>query len=189
MSEVLKKQNAISIEVVEQKIYFVRGQKVMLDSDLAELYQVLTRHLNKAVKRNFDRFPGDFMFQLTSEEAELLRFQIGTSKLRSQIVTSKERRGGRRSLPYAFTEHGVAMLSSVLNSKRAVQVNIVIIRAFIKLREILATHKDLARRLDDLERKYSEHDDELKAVFDAIRKLLSTPAPTKRRIGFTTERQ
>ena len=175
--------------MVEQRIYFLRGQKIMLDSDLAELYGVDTKALNRAAKRNLDRFPDDFMFQVSSQDDESLRRQIGAAKLRSQIVTSNERRGGRRSLPYAFTEHGVAMLSSVLNSKRAVQVNIVIIRAFIKLREILATHKDLARRLDDLERKYSEHDDELKAVFDAIRKLLSTPAPTKRRIGFTTERQ
>jgi phage regulator Rha-like protein len=115
------------------------------------------------------------MFRLTAEE---------TKNLRSQIATSNHGHGGRRYLPYVFSEHGVAMLSSVLNSKRAVQMNIAIIRAFIKLREVLATHKDLARKIDDLEVKYQEHDHELKAVFDAIRKLISTPAPTKRRIGF-----
>lgn len=182
-----KKPTAVPTEVVERKIYVMRGQKVLLDSDLAELYQVETKALNQAVKRNVDRFPDDFMFQLSSEEAESLRSQIATSSLKSQFVTSKEHRGGRRSLPYAFTEHGVAMLSSVLNSKRAVHVNIVIIRAFIKLREILATHKDLARRLDNLERKYSEHDDELKTVFDAIRELLSPDSPPQRRIGFTAK--
>jgi hypothetical protein len=115
------------------------------------------------------------IFRLTAEE---------TKNLRSQIATSNDGHGGRRYTPYMFSEHGVAMLSSVLNSKRAVHMNIAIIRAFIKLREVLATHKDLARKIDDLEVKYQEHDHELKAVFDAIRKLISTPAPTKRRIGF-----
>ena len=115
------------------------------------------------------------MFRVAPEEIESLRFQIGTSS---------DGHGGRRYLPYVFTEHGVAMLSSVLNSKRAVQMNIVIVRAFIKLREVLSTHKDLARRIESLELKYQEHDHELKAVFDAIRKLISTPAPTKRKIGF-----
>jgi phage regulator Rha-like protein len=147
----------------------------MLDSDLADLYQVLTKNLNKAVMRNLDRFPEDFMFQLTNEEVEALRFQIGTSN---------EGRGGRRYLPYAFTEQGVAMLSSVLNSKRAVQVNIIIMRAFVKLREVMATHKDLAHKIEALERKYKEHDEELQVVFKAIRKLLEPPAPPKRRIGF-----
>ena len=134
----------VPVEVIERRIYLIRGLKVMIDADLAALYQVLTKNLNKAVARNKERFPEDFMFQLTKEEAESLRFQIGTSN------TS---RGGRRYLPYVFSEHGVAMLSSVLNSKRAVQMNIVIIRAFIKLREVLATQKDLARKIDDLELK------------------------------------
>jgi phage regulator Rha-like protein len=168
-------QPPVSVERIERKIYFIRDQKVMLDSDLAQLYQVQTKNLNKAVKRNLDRFPEDFMFRITPEEIESLRFQIGTSN------TSQ---GGRRYLPYVFSEHGVAMLSSVLNSKRAVQVNIVIVRTFIKLREVLSTHKDLARRIDDLDLKYQEHDQELKVVFDAIRKLISTPEPSKRKIGF-----
>jgi hypothetical protein len=183
---VAKKQIAVATELVEQRIYFISGQKVMLDGDLAELYQVPTGSLNQAVKRNLDRFPNDFVFQLTAEEAESLRSQIATS-LRSQFVISNEGRGGRRYLPYAFTEHGVAMLSSVLNSKRAVQVNIVIIRTFIKLRQILSEHKDLAHRLESVERKYRVHDDELKAVFDAIRKLLTAPTPSRRRIGFAPD--
>ncbi len=164
------------VEVVERKIYFIRGQKVMRDSDLAHLYQVQTKALNLAVKRNVTRFPDDFMFQLTKEEDESLRFQS---------ETSNRGRGGRRYLPYVFTEHGVAMLSSVLGSERAVQMNIVVIRAFIKLREILATHHDLAQRLENLERKYEGHDNELGAVFEALRKLVSTPDPTKRQIRFS----
>src|SRR5580700_5344070 len=123
----------VPVELVERRIYLVRGQKVMVDADLAELYQVETFNLNKAVKRNLDRFPVDFMFQLTSKEAESLRFQIGMSKPGG--------RGGRRYLAYAFTELGVAMLSSVLNSKRAVHMNIVIMRTFVRLRELLATHQ------------------------------------------------
>jgi len=134
-------QALIPREIIEQKIYFIRGQKVMLDSDLARLYEVATFNLNKAVKRNLDRFPQDFMFQLSAKEFESLRFHFGISK---------PGRGGRRYPPYAFTEQGVAMLSSVLNSKRAVQVNIEIMRAFVRLREILSTHKDLARKLEEL---------------------------------------
>src|SRR5437667_11920151 len=140
------------VELVERRIYFIRGQKVMMDSELAELYQVPTKSLNLAIKRKTQRFPDDFMFRLTKTEADSLRFQN---------ETSNTGRGGRRYLPYVFTEHGVAMLSSVLNSERAVQVNIVIIRAFIKLREILATHRELAQRLENLERKYEAHDNEL----------------------------
>jgi len=145
----------------------------MLDSDLAELYGVETSNLNKAVKRNIDRFPTDFMFQLSKQEAERLRFQDGTSNTG---------RGGRRYRPYVFTEQGVAMLSSVLRSKQAVQVNIAIMRTFVRLREMLASHKKLARKLEELERKY---DAQFKVVFDAIRQLMvpSTPAQ-KRRIGF-----
>lgn len=144
----------------------------MLDSDLAELYGVRTEVLNQAVKRNRRRFPEDFMFQLARREAEFLR---------SQIVISKLGRGGRRYLPYAFTEQGVAMLSGVLQSERAVQVNIAIMRAFVRLRRILAAHKGLARKLEELERRY---DAQFKAVFDAIRQLMAPPEKSRRRIGF-----
>jgi hypothetical protein len=168
-------RQSVPIELVEREIYFIRGQKVMRDSDLASLYQVQTKVLNLAVKRNATRFPDDFMFQLTKEEADSLRFQI---------ETPKPGRGGRRYLPYVFTEHGVAMLSSVLGSERAVQMNIVIVRAFIKLGEILASNEELAKKLEHLERKYEEHDNELTAVFEAIRNLISAPEPPKRRIGF-----
>jgi hypothetical protein len=148
----------------------------MLDSDLAGLYQVETKNLNKAVKRNLERFPEDFMWQLTNEEVDSLRLQIGTSNVG---------RGGRRYLPYVFTEQGVAMLSSVLKSKRAVQVNILIMRAFVKLREVMATHKELAHKIEALERKYQTHDKELQVVFEAIKKLLEPPPiPPKRPIGF-----
>lgn len=148
----------------------------MLDADLAELYGVETKMLVRAVKRNVDRFPSDFMIQLNKEEFENLRFHFGTSS----------RWGGRRYLPYAFTEQGVAMLSSVLNSKRAVQVNIAIMRAFVKLREILATHKDLARKLNEMEEKY---DAQFKVVFDAIRQLMIPPEPKRKKIGFLPEKE
>jgi phage regulator Rha-like protein len=147
----------------------------MLDADLAEIYQVLTKNLNRAVRRNANRFPPDFMFRLTEEEVGSLRFQIGTSKAG---------RGGRRYLPYAFTEHGVAMLSSVLSSKRAVQMNIVIIRAFIKLREILASNRDLARRLDQVEIRLGQHGSAITLVVEEIKKLKQPPTTPKRRIGF-----
>jgi phage regulator Rha-like protein len=143
---------------------------------LAKLYGVTTFNLNKAVKRNIDRFPEDFMFQLTTDEAGALRFQIGMSK--------PGRRGGRRYFPYAFTEQGVAMLSSVLRSKRAVQVNIEIMRAFVRLRQILSSHKELARKLEELERKIGAHDEQIQAVFQAIRQLMTPPEPKKRKIGF-----
>jgi hypothetical protein len=160
---------------IETHIFMIRGQKVMVDSDLADLYRVPTKVFNQAVKRNLKRFPKDFVFRLTAKEIRILR---------SQIVTSSW--GGRRTLPYAFTEQGVAMLSSVLNSERAVQVNIAIMRAFVKLREILATHRDLAEKIAELERKYRQHDDKIQAVFDAIRELLEPPQVSpKRRIGFT----
>ncbi len=166
-------ETIVPVEVIERKIYLIRSQKVMLDSDLAELYEVETFNLNKAVKRNIDRFPLDFMFQLTKEESNSLRFQIGMSKTTS--------RGGRRYLPYAITEQGVAMLSSVLNSKRAVQVNMAIMRTFVRLREMTASNKELAKRFDDLEKKY---DAQFKVVFDAIRQLMMLPEPKKRKIGF-----
>lgn len=170
---------AIPPERVERRILLIRGQKVMLDSDLAELYGVETKAFNRGVRRNLSRFPQDFMFQLTAEEFEGLRFHFGTSSLRSQIGTSK--RGGRRYRPLAFTEQGVAMLSSVLRSGRAVQVNIAIMRAFVKLREMLASNRDLARRLDDMEKKY---DAQFRVVFDAIRELMKPPEKPRRRIGF-----
>ena len=160
---------------IERAILLIRGHKVLLDSDLATLYGVPTKVLNQAVRRNVGRFPDDFMFQLTAEEA---------TALRSQIVTLK-RGQHRKYRPYAFTEQGVAMLSSVLNSERAIEVNIAIMRAFVRLREILASHKDLARKLEDLERKLGEHDEKFQVVFEAIRQLMAPPPEPKRgRIGF-----
>jgi hypothetical protein len=162
----------ILVEQIESIILLIRGQKVILDADLAGLYEVETKTLNKAVKRHLDRFPKDFMFQLTTEEAENLRFQIGTSR---------RTHGGRRYLPYAFTEQGVAMLSGILNSTRAVQVNIEIMRAFVRLRQMLSTHKELERKLITLEKKY---DEQFKVIFDAIRALMATPEKPRKKIGF-----
>lgn len=163
----------IRAEMIESRIVLLRGQKVMLDADLAKLYGVETRVLVQAVNRNRNRFPEDFMFQLSKEEFGVLR---------SRFVISNTGRGGRRYLPYALTEQGVAMLSSVLRSQRAVQVNIEIMRAFVRLREMVTTHKDLDRKLKALEKKY---DAQFKVVFDAIRELMEPP-PTrpKRQIGF-----
>ena len=161
---------------IEQKIYVIRGRKVMLDLDLAGLYGVLTKNLNKAVGRNRGRFPIDFMFRLTSEEARSLRFQFGTSK---------KGRGGRRYLPYAFTQEGVAMLSGILNSSRAIQANILIMRTFTKIREMVATNELIRQKIEELERKYEKHDKQFKIVFEAIRELLGTPkVPKKKSIGF-----
>ena len=162
------------IERIDRAILMIRGHKVMLDADLASLYGVEAKVLNQAVKRNVERFPADFMFQLTAEEVD---------RLRSQFVTSSSW-GGRRYLPYVFTEQGVAMLSSVLHSERAAQVNVEIMRTFVRLREILSSHTDLARKLATLERKY---DARFKAVFDAIRALMAAPVTTKRKIGFRSE--
>jgi hypothetical protein len=164
----------IPIELIEQKIYVIRGLKVMLDSDLAHLYRVPTFRLNEAVKRNKGRFPDDFMFQLTQVEADFLRSQFAMSK----------GRGGRRTLPYAFTEHGVVMLSSVLNSDRAMQMNILIVRAFVKLRQMLATHKDLARKIKDLEGQQKEHGEQLAEVYSVVKQLIDPPPKPQRRIGF-----
>src|ERR1039457_5135663 len=171
----------LPVQLIERRIYAIRGQNVMLSPDLADLYQVEPRALVQAVKRNFDRFPEDFMFQLTKEE---------DANLKSQIVTSSWG-GARRATPYAFTEQGVAMLSSVLHSQRAVQVNIAIIRVFVKSSEILASHTDLLRRVDELEHRQSAQGLKVDQVFAAIKKLIEAPPPTpasKRRIGFTTER-
>jgi len=165
------KSDALAVQV-ERRILLIRGQKVMLDADLAKLYGVPTKSLNLAVKRNDERFPEDFMFQLTGDEAAGLRFHF---------ETSKSGRGGRRYRPYAFTEQGVAMLSSVLRSLRAVQVNIAIMRTFVRLREMLLSHADLARKLAALENKY---DAQFKVVFDAIRELMQPSTPPRREIGF-----
>ncbi|NTV32071.1 MAG: ORF6N domain-containing protein [Deltaproteobacteria bacterium] len=165
------KQLPIPAERIEKAIVLVREQKVMLDRDLAELYGVTTGNLNKAVKRNLDRFPPDFMFQLKQEEYESLRFQFGILKK------------GQHSkyLPYAFTEQGVAMLSSVLRSKRAVHVNIEIMRAFVRLRQFLSAHKELKQKLEEMEMKY---DEQFQVVFEAIRQLMTPPDPPRKRIGF-----
>src|ERR1700722_18863890 len=161
---------------IERRIYFVRSQKVIIDDDLAVLYRVPTKVFNQAVRRNLMRFPADFMFQLTSDETE---------NLRSQFVTSSW--GGRRYLPFVFTEQGVAMLSSVLKSDRAIQVNIAIMRAFVKLRELLATHPDLAGRLEELEKRFQKHDGQIREVFNAIRALLASNTSSKRRTGFPVQ--
>ena len=171
----------IPVEVVQEKIYLIRGQKVMIDSDLAMLYRVETFNLNKAVKRNIERFPKDFMFHLTKEEADSLRFQIGMSKTSG--------RGGRRYLPYVFTEQGVAMLSSVLKSKRAIQVNIAIVRTFVKLREILSSHKKLAYKLQDLEKKIEKQDEKIYTIFEAINSLMAPSEKKQRKIGFKREKE
>ena len=169
------KKTPLSHEVLEPLIFLIRGHRVMLDSDLARLYEVGTKTLNQAVNRNRDRFPEDFMFQLNPAEA---------ARLRSQFVTLKTGRGRHRKyLPYCFTEQGVAMLSSVLRSRRAVLVNIEIMRAFVRLRHLLASNAELARKLAALEKKY---DAQFKAVFDAIRGLMTPPEPKRRPIGFVT---
>ncbi len=172
-----KKATLTSQTQIENAIVLLRGEKVLLDSDLAGLYGVTTKALNQAVKRNLSRFPDDFMFRLSAKETRLLN--------RSQTVTGSQKHRDPRYPPYAFTEQGVAMLSSVLRSKRAVQVNVEIMRAFVRLRKILAANADLARRLDELERRLGEHDEQFIHVIRAIRQLMETPAATKRRpIGF-----
>lgn len=162
---------------IEKLIYHIRGCRVMMDANLAMLYEVETKYLMQMVKRNSDRFPEDFMFQLTKEEYEHLRLQFATSN-------EKVGRGGRRYLPYAFTENGVAMLSSVLRSKKAVQVNIAIMRVFNRFRHLLESHQELAKRLDELESKYDQN---FKTVFDALRNMMNEPEQPKRQIGFHAE--
>ncbi len=173
----------IAVEVIATRIIELRGKKVMLDRDLAKLYGVPPKVLNQAVKRNIKRFPDDFMFQLSWEEVESLRSQIVTL---NNTKPEASRRGKHiKYLPYVFTEHGVAMLSSVLNSERAIQVNILIMRAFTKLREILLTHKDLAVKIEALEKKYAEHDQTIKEIFQAIKQLLEPPTVKEKKIiGF-----
>jgi len=172
----------VPVEIVEKSILLIRGQKVMLDRDLARLYGVDARVLNQAVKRNLDRFPEDFMFQLTPEETSALPVGAGARRLRSQNVILKNARGlHQKYRPYAFTEHGILMLSSVLRSDRAVQVNIQIMRTFVRLRELLASNAQLTRRLDDLE---SNYDVKFKVVFTAIKQLMSPATSRRKQIGF-----
>ena len=165
----------IPTEIIERRIQVIRGHKVMLDNDLAGLYEVPTFRLNEAVKRNINRFPSDFMFQLTADEAESLTSQFAISK----------KRGGRRTLPYAFTEHGVAMLSSVLSSDRAVELNILIVRAFVRLREYLSTHTELSHKVEDLERTQNHHSAQLEHIYECLHQLQEpTVEAPKQRIGF-----
>lgn len=164
----------IPTDVIENKIFFIRGKKVMIDRDLAALYGVTTGNLNKAVKRNIERFPEDFMFTLTREEYTALRFHFGSLK---RGVHSKY-------FPLVFTEQGIAMLSGVLKSKRAVRVNIAIMRAFVRLREVLSTHKELAFQFKELERKVGKHDEDIQAIFRAIQRLMAEPEKPKGRFGF-----
>ncbi|MEA3476501.1 MAG: ORF6N domain-containing protein [Candidatus Cloacimonadota bacterium] len=167
----MEAQNSIiPIEIIEKKIFFLRGKKVMLDSDLAELYEVETKQLKRAVRRNIERFPKDFMFVLTKEEFNNLRCNFGTSSW-----------GGTRYFPMAFTEQGVAMLSSVLKSKRAIKVNIQIMRTFVRLRKLISSHKDILAKIEEMEKKY---DYQFKIVFEAIRQMMTPPEKVKRDIGF-----
>jgi len=170
---------------IERRILLIRGERVILDSDLAELYGVETRRLNQQVSRNRDRFPEDFSFRLTNKEV---------TALMSHFATSNGGRGGRRKRPYAFTEHGAIMAASVLNTPRAVEMSVFVVRAFVRLRAFIATHKELAEKLAELERKLAGHDEQIVAIIDAIRRLMAPPArpdapapPDKRRIGFHAE--
>ena len=177
MSKKEIKEVSVPIEKITGKIYLIRGQKVMLDRDLAELYQVETKQLKRAVRRNIDRFPADFMFELTKAELENWRCQFGTSKSETK---------GLRYKPLVFTEQGVAMLSSILRSKRAVQVNIQIMRAFNQLRKMLVTHKDLKRKIEAMEKKY---DEQFRIVFEAITQLIEEDEKPKKKIGYIKDRQ
>jgi hypothetical protein len=186
----------IPVEHVARRILYFRGEKVLLDFDLAVLYGVRVKVLNQAVKRNRERFPDDFMFQLTGEETQLLRSQLlrsgnrqvaengGAGRSWSQIVTSSQKYRGTKYRPYAFTEEGVAMLSSVLKSKRAVKVNIAIMRAFVKLRQTLDANRQLAQKFSELEERVGKHDDEIAAILEAIRQLMTPRERPRREIGF-----
>jgi hypothetical protein len=170
----MPKKIVVSVITIEKRIHLIRGQRVILDDDLSQLYGVETKALKRAVRRNKSRFPNDFMFVLTNQEYYSLRYHFGTLKR------------GRHSkyLPYAFSEQGVAMLSSVLHSNRAVKVNIAIMRAFVRLREIIGAHKDLMNKLEDLERKFESHDVQIHGIFEAIRHLMEPEQKPRRRIGF-----
>jgi len=170
----MKQTQLVPFDLIEQRIFLLRGQRVMFDRDLAELYGVETKYLNRQVRRNRERFPREFMFQVTTKE-------------KYELVTNWHRFGSLKHsnvLPYAFTEHGVAMLSSVLHGKRAIRINILIIKVFLKLREILASHKKLALRLKELEMRIDKHDETITAIFEAIRQLMTPPEKPKRPIGF-----
>ncbi|MDW8056507.1 MAG: ORF6N domain-containing protein [Elusimicrobiota bacterium] len=168
------KPEIVPIEYIQNRIYIIRGQKVMLDKDLADIYGVKPIRLREQVKRNKDRFPEDFMFQLTDEEVDFMVSQ--------NAIPSKKYLGGHN--PYVFTEHGAVMLASVLNTPKAVQMSIFVVRAFVKLREILSTHKELAKKLEELERKIIKHDGEIKTLFEAIKQLMLPQEKSKKRIGF-----
>ncbi len=170
----VRKQSLIPVESVEKTILIVRGQKVILDADLAKIYGVSTKRLNEQVKRNRDRFPQDFMFRLTSEEkAEVVANCDHLSTLKYS-----------RALPHAFTEHGAIMAATVLNTRRAIEASIFVVRAFVRLREVLATHKELARKLAELEQNLESHDQQIRTIFEAIRQLMTPSESTKRKIGF-----
>lgn len=173
-------KDLVVIEAIADKIHFIRGQRVMLDSDMAEVYQVETRVLNQAVKRNIDRFPEDFMFQLTEDE---------TKSLTSQIVTSNKQRGGRRYLPYVFTEHGAVMLASILRSQIAVDASIQVVRAFIQMRTILLLHSDLAERIEELEQNVDKHNEKFKVVSHLLTQILGDRKSVKRPIGFIDKKK
>jgi hypothetical protein len=179
----------VSADEIASRIRNFRGEKVLLDFDLAVLYGVETRVLNQAVKRNADRFPSDFMFQLSVEETEMISQRVTSSAGQtvsdsSQIVMSPGKHRGKRYRPYAFSEQGVAMLSSVLNSERAIKVNIAIMRAFVKLRQILDTNRELAKKFSELEQRVGKHDEEIDAILEAIRQLMAPPDRPRREIGF-----
>ena len=167
------RQMAVTEELILSKIYEIRGHKVMLDEDLAMLYDATTKRLNEQVKRNIDRFPKDFMFQLSKKEFEILKSQNATSSW-----------GGRRTPPYAFTEHGVLMLSSVLNSERAIAVNIRIMRIYTRMREMILTNKEILLQLEKIEKKVSGHDEDMQLVFTYLKQLIHTPDPPRKRVGF-----
>lgn len=168
-------------EVIQQKILLIRGQRVMLDSDLARLYSVTVKRLNEQVKRNIKRFPQDFMFQLSEEEYHSLRSQFATLKL--------GRGRHRKFLPYVFSEHGAIMLANVLNSPVAVEASIQVVRAFVKIREVLSTHTKLAHKLTELENRIENHDEEIHTIFEAIRQLMTPPEMKKRKIGFNRDKE
>jgi hypothetical protein len=169
----------VPVEHITRSILVLRGQKVLLDAELAGLYGVSTKRLNEQVKRNAERFPEDFLFRLRSDEVEALN--------RSHFATGSQKHRDPRFPPYAFTEHGAIMAATVLNSPRAVEMSVYVVRAFVKLRELLASNTALARKLDELERKYQHHDDAIKAILSAIRELMNPPLPKRRPIGFTAD--
>jgi len=168
-------KSLISLEVIENEILLIRGQKVILDSTLAKLYGVTTKRLNEQVRRNKHRFPKYFMFQLIFQEVTILR---------SHFATSSFSWGGRRFLPNVFTEHGVIMAASILNTKRAIEVSVFVVRAFVKLRQMLATHKEMAHKLTELEKRLGTHDDAIRSLFNTIRQMMNPPEEKKQKIGF-----